>query len=522
MRDRASVVTRRSTGLVSITTKRALRAVAAAALFAALVPGSAAASFKIELDNFYYSTSPTSARVLGNYPGDPRPATVHFEYVPAELNDANHSHCGSVVDWTNAQRTPDKRVDSVDPLTVGDKIAGLQPNQGYCVRFAASVDGTTESDTSSGGFVLTGEPQVAVDYMRAVSPSEIQVYGQISPAGQDTSYSFTVNDSSQFSCDADPNLPSFSPIKCTGPRSGPATMPGDGSFHFLTLSVSGPWQRGQEYQSSSYAQNATAKAQPRFFIGDQPWKFGQPFVGDAGFVLDPDNTVGSRDYGSPETSAITTSGATLSADASGSGAPADVSFVVKEFKEDCNGSGREFAGGALPADYSIHGVTAKATGLKPNTTYCWVASATNDVGTDTSGDAATVKFTTLPTPAQSISGGTNAGTVEATATGVVTLAKVVTACGNGPCTYTSTASVTGAGAKNVRTAARKKGVTIATGRSKLKKGQRAPLRLKLTAAGKKLLAKRKTLAVSVVVNGKDRAGKKTAKTVRAKFRAAAR
>jgi hypothetical protein len=519
MRDRASVVSRRSTALVCITTKRALRAVAAAALFAALAPGSAAASFEIEYDALYYSTGLTSVRALGNYPGDPRPATVHFEYVPAELNDANHSHCGSVVDWTNAQRTADKHVDSVDPLTISGEIEGLQPNQGYCVRFAGSIDGTTESDTSGGSFVLTGEPQVSFDFLRAVSPSEIQVYGQLSPAGQDTSYSFTVNDSREQSCDADPNIAPYSSIRCTGPRSGPATMPGDGSFHFLALSVSGTWQRGQAYWSSPYAQNATAKAEPRFFAFDLPWKFGQPFVGDAAFGFDPDNMVGSRDFRFPETSAITTSGATLSADASGSGAAAPVSFVVTE---DCKGSGREFAADALPADYSIHGVTAKATGLKPNTTYCWVASATNDVGTDTSGDAAPERFTTLPTPAQSISGGSNAGTVEATASGVVTLAKVVTACGNGPCTYTSAASVTGPGAKAVSAAARKKGVTVATGRSKLKKGQRAPVRLKLTAAGKKLLAKRKTLAVTVVVNGKDRAGKKTKKTVRAKFRAAAK
>jgi hypothetical protein len=100
----------------------------------------------------------------------------------------------------------------------------------------------------------------------------------------------------------------------------------------------------------------------------------------------------------------------------------------------------------------------------------------------------------------------------------VALPAVIAACGKGPCTYTSTATASAASASRAA-ASKAQRVAVAAGKFTLKTGQESPIRLTLTKAGKKLLAKKKTLGVKVLIQGRDGAGRKTSKTVSARFMA---
>jgi hypothetical protein len=275
-------------------------------------------------------------------------------------------------------------------------------------------------------------------------------------------------------------------------------LPGtDGEFHSITETLSAPFTRGQGYSVCWVANNATAGSTAIAL----PFKFGQPFISYDG-----------------TTSNITTNSATLSVPASGSGAASTARFQIRQQKSCFSGGRTVDAADPLPADYDLHTIKASVTGLEPNTAYCWVASATNDAGTaGTDENFGAIEFKTLPTPADSVTGPSSAGTATPTTAGEVVI-PVVAGCGKGPCTYTSTATAPAASGASA-SAAKAKRVVVAVGKLKLKTGKESPIRLKLTPAGKKLLKRKKSVAVTVAVNGRDGAGRKSSKTVRAKFKA---
>jgi hypothetical protein len=121
------------------------------------------------------------------------------------------------------------------------------------------------------------------------------------------------------------------------------------------------------------------------------------------------------------------------------------------------------------------------------------------------------------TKATAVAGSSNAGSTVAAPDGGVTVAAVVEGCGQGPCTYSSVATVAPsvAGAR----AAAKRAVVIGSGKLKLATGRTSPVKLRLGAAGRKLLVKKKTLKVTVTVTGKDARHKTVKKVARVKITA---
>jgi VCBS repeat-containing protein len=104
-------------------------------------------------------------------------------------------------------------------------------------------------------------------------------------------------------------------------------------------------------------------------------------------------------------------------------------------------------------------------------------------------------------------GGANAGTVTASRSGGVTLKKLTARCGDGgPCTFT----VTALSGKR----------TLATGKVVLAKGASGPMTLTLNRAGRKLLAKKRSLVLKVSVVGTDDGGARVTKTVTLKVKPA--
>jgi hypothetical protein len=293
----------------------------------------------------------------------------------------------------------------------------------------------------------------------------------------------------------------FDQPSCQHKREVGGFLPGtDGEFHFINTTVTADFVRGQKYSTCVLASNATGQARQINEFGF-PFIFGEPYVQYDG-----------------KTSDVTTTSATMSTQASASGVAAPAAFKV--YKGACGAHAiKTVSAGTLPADYALHPLKETVTGLDPATSYCWDAQATNDVSTQSSADNFNyIEFTTLPLPTESLMGPASAGSTTAAPTGEVTLTKVMAGCGKGPCTYTSTA--TAPAASSSRAAASKaKRITVATGKFKLKTGQLSPIRLKLTKAGKKLLARRKAMGVVVVVHGVDAAGRKSTKTIKARFSA---
>src|SRR2546423_2439761 len=93
-------------------------------LLAALtLPSAASAKFEVGLNQGGFSTSTTSVREFGRYPGDAGPGTYHFEYFPYTFQ---FDHNCDTLDWSGAQRTPDRHISAVGDTLVSENIAGLQ------------------------------------------------------------------------------------------------------------------------------------------------------------------------------------------------------------------------------------------------------------------------------------------------------------------------------------------------------------------------------------------------------------
>jgi hypothetical protein len=492
------------TGESQLMRVRSCQLLAVAVLLLVAFPAAASAKFEVGLNHGGYAISTTAVKEYGRYPGARAPGTYHFEYMPYSFTfDRN---CPDL-DWSGAQRTPDRHILSLDEVVVSETIEGLTPGHGgdpynssadpasgYCIRFVAQLDDGSASDHTPGDFVIPGAPTIGLlgsDFRpRASGPSQITATADLNAAGQTTDYTVSAVAQGQPGCG--PTQSFHYAIEARGTLRGT-----DGEFHAITETLTAPFTRGQGYSVCMVANNATKGATAIAL----PFKFGQPFVSYDG-----------------TTSNITTTSATLSVQASGSGAASPARFQVRSQKS-CFSGGRTLNADPLPADYSLHTLKVNVTGLEPNTDYCWVARATNDVGSAGSDDNyGAVEFKTLPTPADSVSAPSSAGSVAPTPSGAITLIQVVAGCGRAPCTYTSTATATGASSAGAA-AAKAKRVVVATGKLKLKTGRQSPIKLKLTPTGKRLLKRNKTLAVTVVVNGKDGAGRKSSKTVKAKFKA---
>jgi ELWxxDGT repeat protein len=108
------------------------------------------------------------------------------------------------------------------------------------------------------------------------------------------------------------------------------------------------------------------------------------------------------------------------------------------------------------------------------------------------------------------------GSSTADGNGNVTITRFLASCDVGPCLFRVTATIPSASAK-VTATRKKKPVQVGSGKLALKTGQRRPIKLKLTRAAKKLLARKGTLAVSVRVTGANGVGRTVAKTVKLKI-----